>query len=337
MLLFSFSLFCFGSLNASALDVSPDAKNNWFLLPFNYADDFKQIGSFDSVSGTYGSVGGSFSGQYRHFSVDVDSSAVMPIFEAGRSYLVYATFVSAGGQGGAINSASIRYTYGDWSSSLVLSNSNLIYNSSNFVNNTNSYTVMWSLENLQNSHIFSTSSQIQLNFGSSISTSGRVGWAFYALDVTDNTQEQIDSIVTAINNQTTELGGAISDSADQISGTIENQFSGEPDESFNVDNVISQHNENMGVLSFGSDVMLQFLGLFQSANVGSATLTLPGFSIEVQDVNYEVWQDHTFDFAQLEEWIPRLIDIIRLFLPAFVWLMVLRYCISVFERNFLSK
>lgn len=123
----------------------------------------------------------------------------------------------------------------------------------------------------------------------------------------------------------------------EIVQAIEDQYKMEDGEDFGINDVISQHNDKMGVLSFGSDVMIQFLDMFQNTNPGTAQLTLPGFAITVQNVEYQVWQDQTFNFNQLETWFPSLIDIIRLILPAFVWLMVLRYCIGVFERNFLSK
>lgn len=152
------------------------------------------------------------------------------------------------------------------------------------------------------------------------------------------------AVVAAINNQTSVLGGkldsidsSVDQAADDIQQSIEDQYSGEPEDEFAVDDVITQHNEKMGVLSFGSDVMLQFLDMFQSANVGTAELTLPGFNITVENVEYSVWPDYSFNFEQLNEWVPALMSVIRVMLPVFVWLMVLRYCIKVFEDNFLSK
>lgn len=135
-----------------------------------------------------------------------------------------------------------------------------------------------------------------------------------------------NDIIAAIQNQTSDL-----------QQSIEDQYSGDPETEFSVDDVITQHNEKMGVLSFGSDVMLQFLDMFQSANVGAAQLTLPGFNITVENVEYSVWPDYSFNFEQLNEWVPGLMSVIRMMLPAFVWLMVLRYCINVFEKNFLSN
>ena len=145
------------------------------------------------------------------------------------------------------------------------------------------------------------------------------------------------NIVSAINNQTGALQGSIGQAADDIQQSIDDQYSGDPETEFSVDDVITQHNEKMGVLSFGSDVMLQFLDMFQSANVGTAELTLPGFNITVENVDYSVWPDYSFNFEQLNEWVPGLMSIIRVMLPAFVWLMVLRYCIKVFDDNFLAK
>lgn len=153
----------------------------------------------------------------------------------------------------------------------------------------------------------------------------------------DTSAEGLSAIISAINNQTGTLQGSIGQAADDVQQSIEDQYSGDPETEFSVDDVITQHNEKMGVLSFGSDVMLQFLDMFQSANVGTAQLTLPGFNITVENVEYSVWPDYSFNFEQLNEWVPALMSVIRVMLPAFVWLMVLRYCINVFEKNFLSN
>lgn len=160
----------------------------------------------------------------------------------------------------------------------------------------------------------------------------------------DSTLEYVQSIIDAIEEQTDTLGNkldnvedSVNQAADDITKSIENQYSGDPETKFSIDDVISQHNEKMGVLSFGSDVMVQFLDLFQSANAGTAELTLPGFNITVQNVEYQVWPDYSFNFNQIDEWVPGLMSIVRVILPAFVWLKVLGYCISVFEKNFLSN
>lgn len=151
------------------------------------------------------------------------------------------------------------------------------------------------------------------------------------------TSADIQSIIGKIDEQTDVIVGSIEDAADQIADQIENQYSGDPSSEFDVNDIITQHSEKMGVLSFGSDVMLQFLDMFQSANVGTAELTLPGFNIAVAGVDYAVWPDYSFNFEQLNDWVPALMSVIRVILPAFVWLMVLRYCIKVFEDNFLAK
>lgn len=144
-------------------------------------------------------------------------------------------------------------------------------------------------------------------------------------------------VVQAIQDQTRTLNNFISNQTNDILESIEGQYSGDPTEEFSVNDIVSQHSEKMGVLSFGSDVMLQFLDMFQSANVGTAELTLPGFNITVENVEYSVWPDYSFNFEQLNDWVPSLMSVIRVMLPAFVWLMVLRYCIKVFEDNFLAK
>lgn len=151
------------------------------------------------------------------------------------------------------------------------------------------------------------------------------------------TSADIQSIIGKIDEQTDVISGSIEDAADKIADQIEKQYEYSVNDDLGVESIINEHSGKMGVLSFGSDVMLQFLNMFQSANVGTAELTLPGFNIKVENTSYQVWEDHTFKFDQLNSWVPGLMSVIRMILPVFVWLMVLRYCINVFEKNFLSN
>lgn len=193
----------------------------------------------------------------------------------------------------------------------------------------------------------STLASVNLFFDKTYSVGNevRVCYIVYAVPkYAGTTSADVQAILTAIENlrmsnwfdsanEQTILNGMNQD----IQNKIEEQYDMSASEDFGIGSIENKYNEKMGVLSFGSDVMLQFLDMFQTANVGSARLTLPGFTIKVQNQNYKVWDDITFNFEQIGVWFPDLISIIRVILPAFVWLMVLRYCINVFEKNFLSK
>lgn len=204
----------------------------------------------------------------------------------------------------------------------------------------------------------STIASLNLVFDNTYSVGNevRICYIVYAVPKSAGaTSSDISALIQAINNQTTTLNGSIGNvnssvqsgtsqitgsveqGASDIQNKIEEQYDMSANEDFGIGSIENKYNEKMGVLSFGSDVMLQFLDMFQTANVGTARLTLPGFTIKVQNQNYKVWDDITFNFEQIGEWFPDLISIIRVILPAFVWLMVLRYCINVFEKNFLSS
>lgn len=328
----------FLSVNAFAVDVSPDGSNNWFLLPFN---NFRTGFTNEPVTGTFDSVSGNYSSE---FTSDVEGntfvlscgydSGVFPTLEAGKDYLFYFTFSGwTDNLEFNIPRAYLRPVQNTSANQILL---NVTQFFKGYLNNTLTLTAFFECSPTTD-FVLSTSSGCYIEVEPNIFVDGRADWVMYVLDVTNKSEKDVDSIITAINNQTGAIQGSIGQASDDIQQSIEDQYSGDPEEEFSVDDVITQHNEKMGVLSFGSDVMLQFLDMFQSANVGTAELTLPGFNITVEDVEYSVWPDYSFNFEQLNEWVPVLMSVIRMMLPAFVWLMVLRYCVNVFEKNFLSN
>lgn len=137
-------------------------------------------------------------------------------------------------------------------------------------------------------------------------------------------------------NKLSEMQESITDSigsaADQVMDAIEDQYGMTPGESFGVQDLTSQVEEKLGVLSFGADTLNNFLGLFQASNAGSTVLTFPGFTIDVQGESYQVWNDMQFDLAFLEDNFGVLIIAVRTVTVLCVWLAVLGYLVKAYEH-----
>lgn len=99
-----------------------------------------------------------------------------------------------------------------------------------------------------------------------------------------------------------------------------------------VQDIENKVNEKMGVLSFGETVLSRFVNLWTVT--GSTELTLPGFSMEVEGVIYDVWTDKKYNLTVLESQFPALITAVRTVLVLLVWLRLLNYIIREFERFF---
>ncbi|MBQ7903539.1 MAG: hypothetical protein IJ362_07400 [Oscillospiraceae bacterium] len=316
VLLFSFCFLSFGSLNASAANV---------LI----GDGADGSISFDKTSSALG---------YGNNRATITKDGYLSI--SGATSIAYS---KNSGSCNVISSSKIDFT--------DISSMSLSYEviSSNFVVSD----IWFGFGLCANNTDFNPVSYVAANACFPFYSYGGYGQGLQSpivVDTTDVTGEyfiEFGFILPYINNSTVttikfydlilyDLDGDVVGIIDVIDA-IKQQYAMEDGEDFGINDVVTQHNDKMGVLSFGSDVMIQFLDLFQNTNPPPAQLTLPAFSMKIQDQTYNVWDDQTFNFSELETWIPDFIYIIRIMLPAFVWLMVLRYCILVFERNFLSK
>lgn len=131
---------------------------------------------------------------------------------------------------------------------------------------------------------------------------------------------------------------AIQDQTSDLQQSIEDQYSGDPDQSFNIDDIVTQHNEKMGVLSFSSDVMMDLLGLLSPDQNLSSELVFPSMSLKIanQRQTVQLWPEYRFDLEELAGHWPFLINLMRSITTSSVWLLVLRYCYNVFDKYFLA-
>lgn len=114
------------------------------------------------------------------------------------------------------------------------------------------------------------------------------------------------------------------------------QLMQEPDNSqFSSDKINGQVNSiqnKMGVLSFGETVLSDFVDLWSVT--GSTELTLPAFTINVANVDYQVWCEHSFDLNRLDGWFGSFMTAVRRVSTCVVWLACLNYIIKQGEEFF---
>ena len=127
--------------------------------------------------------------------------------------------------------------------------------------------------------------------------------------------------------------------ADTIIGAINNQTDTllqEPDNSqFSSDKINGQVDsiqDKMGVLSFGETVLSDFVDLWTVT--GSTELTFPAFTINVANVDYQVWGNQTFNLNRLDGWFGSFMSVVRRVLSCIVWIACLNYIIKQFEVFF---
>lgn len=137
---------------------------------------------------------------------------------------------------------------------------------------------------------------------------------------------------------TSDLISAIQQQTDKIVNSIEDQYSGDPGSSFPVDDIITQHNEKMGVLSFSSEALMQVLGLLSPDQTLSSELVFPSMSLTIagQRNKVQLWPEYRFDLNTLKQHWPNYVGIMQSLTTALVWIFVLRYCYRVFEKYFLA-
>lgn len=125
-------------------------------------------------------------------------------------------------------------------------------------------------------------------------------------DVTDSASRQtdlignkLDEITDFSESQQTELGGT-------------------------VDSTGTDLESKLGVLSFADSVMSDFIGVFAD-DPGPAQLTLPGYQIEVDGEQYEVWADTPYQLSSLEESFGPLLTAVRFGMVVLVYAALISY------------
>lgn len=135
--------------------------------------------------------------------------------------------------------------------------------------------------------------------------------------VTGVGSSNVQDIITAITDQTDKL----------LEQPNNNDFSSDK-----INGQVNSIQDKMGVLSFGETVLSDFVDLWSVT--GSTELTLPAFTINVANVDYQVWGSQSFDLNRLDGWFASFMSVVRRVLSCIVWIACLNYIIKQFEEFF---
>ena len=133
----------------------------------------------------------------------------------------------------------------------------------------------------------------------------------------DTGSNDISALISSIQQQTSQL----------MQKPDTEQFSSDK-----INGQVDSIQDKMGVLSFGETVLSDFVDLWSVT--GSTELTLPAFTINVANVDYQVWGNQTFDLSRLDGWFGSFMSVVRRVLSCIVWLACLNYIIKQFEEFF---
>lgn len=131
-------------------------------------------------------------------------------------------------------------------------------------------------------------------------------FSFGIKDVTDSTETQTRELIDKFDQMTdfnesqqTELGGTLDSAGTDLESKL-------------------------GVLSFADQALTDFISVF-SDDPGPAQLTLPGFKIEIDGEQHEVWADTPYSLASLEDDFGPLLTAVRFGLVVLVYAALIGY------------
>ena len=158
------------------------------------------------------------------------------------------------------------------------------------------------------------------------------------LDLLIQISDKLDEINESINNNAADLNQSINDGFNELKETIEEQYSTSNMDDFYFDNVMDAYYNEMGGVGQCVMYISDFLDIFSSSAVNSSStvLTFPGFSIDVDGVNYQVWNDYEFDLTILHDYFPVLMHTVNTVCTIVVYGALVNYCIDTFYVIFMG-
>lgn len=260
-----------------------------------------------------------------HFSFALDNYFTYPFNLTEYDYYFAFTFFSDSSKNhqvsGVPTALGLEIYHEGNGSTVLLDNFTFLHHDSN---NSQGFTAIGKLpDNFDSSSVRS----LQIWFNGTIYPGNYYGRCF-VYQVKKNSGSSFADIVNAIHQQTNTLVNNANSNTDRL---LE-----EPDNSqFSSDKINGQVNsiqDKMGVLSFGETVLSDFVDLWNVT--GSTELTLPAFTINVANVDYQVWGDHTFNLNQLDGWFGSFMSVVRRVSTCVVWIACLNYIIKQGEEFF---
>lgn len=321
----------FSSVKAYAAEPSPDAANQWYLLPFDtYTDGTTGVdGTWSDSSGTY-NASKSFSTkiQWPQWTCSNNIGGVFPYLQAGKTYAIYFTFTAFSTVTGGfqpVNSLVLRPDYDDPSNSFYGSKI-----SSNVTVVDNKDTATWT-----GIYTFSPTTDIALSTASAIfakmpakdlTVKGRVSWAFYVLDVTGMGENEI---VAAINAQTQ----VIQQGQQQEQQRYDDFTQGGDSSEF--DSAKDQVEGKIGIFTALDEMLQGVFGVFTAGTSDAADITFPAFSLTVEGESYDVWAEQTVSLDDMFTGpLAALKTALNFATVAAVYYALIRYLIRVYDEIF---
>lgn len=157
-------------------------------------------------------------------------------------------------------------------------------------------------------------------------------------------KEQTNRLVGIISSTSNQLGNkidsasqdiqqAVEENTEEVKNKIDSIFDFAPP--FPADQV-EQNVINSASMLPGFDSEMAIAGVFEtllSSPVYPASMTFPGFTINVQGVSYKVWDDISFDLSSLEEnsLFHSFMETVRLVFRMIIYAYVIMYAKNTFE------
>lgn len=130
-------------------------------------------------------------------------------------------------------------------------------------------------------------------------------------------RKRLEAINNSINNNYNDLtrpsDSAVSSASDSLSDTSEVESA-------------------TGLFTAVDNLTQGVFNLF--TNPGSTTLTFPGFGMEVDGVSYNVWEDTTYNLADIDDKFGGLMSVVRFATTLLVYLALIRYLVNTYHRIF---
>lgn len=184
-------------------------------------------------------------------------------------------------------------------------NTNLIWSSNN---EPSSYTVTINLSDIP-PNLDTDSAQDILtalnNINSSVNTADK------------EARKRLEAINNSINNNYNDLTRPSDSAVDSASGTLSDT---------------SDVKAATGLFTSIDNLTQGVFNLF--TNPGSTTLTFPGFSVEIDDVLYDVWADTPYNLSDIDDKFGGLLSVVRFATSLLVYLALIRYLINTYHRIF---
>ena len=95
--------------------------------------------------------------------------------------------------------------------------------------------------------------------------------------------------------------------------------------------------ENVNALQLADTISTGFFDLFSSDDIGDPVLTFPAFSIEVDGVTYDVWDDMEYNLNELEKPFSVLLAAVRFGTVGLCYFKLIEYLHRVYEKIFMQS